>query len=67
MSLVRQSITCCGDTTLEGGLPTYGADGKMNDTIFSGRWTTHKCRSWDAIRATMVEKRASDFGHSIFD
>lgn len=42
---IKQSIMCCGDTSLEKGI-------ERNGTVVAetnGWGTMHECRSWDAV------------------
>jgi hypothetical protein len=58
--IVRQSIICAGDTTLDFAEIVRGSDGIERRLGFTGSNSTHICRSWDAIKAFAVENRSGD-------
>ena len=53
MLLVRQSVLCAGDTTLEAGEASYNADGTVKEAVFEGAGMVHQCRSWPVIKEAM--------------
>ena len=53
MLLVRQSVLCAGDTTLEAGKASYNGDGTVKEAVFEGAGMVHQCRSWPVIREAM--------------
>ncbi|KAL6797258.1 hypothetical protein GGI42DRAFT_330393 [Trichoderma sp. SZMC 28013] len=54
---LRQSITCCGDTTLEGKIPNSNIDGT------DGTGAVHVCKDYEAIREWAEENRLDDRKH----
>ncbi|PTB43049.1 hypothetical protein M441DRAFT_454983 [Trichoderma asperellum CBS 433.97] len=54
---LRQSVTCCGDTTLEGHIP----NSPLNGT--DGTGAVHVCKNFDAIRSWAENKRVVDDKH----
>ncbi|EHK48085.1 hypothetical protein TRIATDRAFT_305832 [Trichoderma atroviride IMI 206040] len=54
---LRQSVTCCGDTTLEGHIP----NSPLNGT--DGTGATHVCKNFDAIRTWAEHRRVVDEKH----
>ncbi|KAL7924017.1 hypothetical protein ACQKWADRAFT_288553 [Trichoderma austrokoningii] len=54
---LRQSVTCSGDTTLEGHIP----NSPLNGT--DGTGATHVCKNFDAIRSWAEHRRVVDDKH----
>ncbi|KAL6792727.1 hypothetical protein J3E68DRAFT_407249 [Trichoderma sp. SZMC 28012] len=54
---LRQSILCCGDTTLEGGIPGSHSNGT------DGTGAVHVCKDLEAIKEWAEERRLSDTKH----
>ncbi|KAL6692362.1 hypothetical protein J3F84DRAFT_383795 [Trichoderma pleuroticola] len=54
---LRQSLMCCGDTTLEGKIPNSNINGT------DGTGAVHICKDYEAIREWAEETRLTDLKH----